>query len=146
MLKILNQIKNIIVSPSEVEITNVRIGSGCFGDVYKAIYVGKEIVVKQLKDKKNENSFFEEAELALKVPHPHIIQCYGYTEKNGFLFLLFEYATLGSLDTYLQKNKPPFNELLDLSIQLTAAIVFLHSRDIIHRGLFAFIFIYYWKL
>jgi len=75
------------------------------------------------------NLFFEEAELALQVPHPHIIQCYGYTEMNGFLYLLFEYAKLGSLNKYLQKTKPLFDQLLELSIQLTSAIVFFTFKE-----------------
>ena len=73
----------------------------------------------------------------MQLHHPHVIECYGYTEVNGELYLLFEYATLGSLDKYLESKKPGFSELLELCCQLCDALALLHENNIVHRELAA---------
>lgn len=112
---------------------NFKIGEGNFSVVYKATYAQKEIVAKELKDSKKQE-FFQEAVIALKLNHPCIIHCYGYTELNGRLYLLFEFAKHGSLDKYVKQNSLQNHELLNLSVQLIDALIFLHQQGIIHRG------------
>ena len=51
--------------------------------------------------------------------------------------LVLEYADSGTLNNYLENH---FNELdwchkLELALQLTSAVAYIHERDIIHRDL-----------
>ncbi|CAG8683377.1 8823_t:CDS:2 [Gigaspora margarita] len=70
--------------------------------------------------------------------HNNILEFYGIIEKelNEFVLIL-EYANNGTLKDYLYNNFCVLNwdDKLCLAKQLTDAIKFLHSHDIIHRDL-----------
>ncbi|KAJ1268762.1 hypothetical protein BS78_07G159300 [Paspalum vaginatum] len=98
-----------------------KIGSGSFGNVYKASYDGKDIAVKRLHSIEiDENQFISEFVNQISVKHEHIVGLVGYCYErvpvptnykgrpilcdNLYRVLCFEYMQGGSLEKYLQGN------------------------------------------
>uniref|UniRef100_A0ACD5WD24 Uncharacterized protein n=2 Tax=Avena sativa TaxID=4498 RepID=A0ACD5WD24_AVESA len=99
------------------EITNnfsdeLKIGSGCSGNVYKAVYNGEKIVAKvfhrhlRFEDQKFESEFPK----LMRIDHPNIIRVVGYcshleynNQYNGrYRILCSEFLQGGSLEKYLK--------------------------------------------
>ncbi|KAJ1276105.1 hypothetical protein BS78_05G188500 [Paspalum vaginatum] len=101
-----------------------KVGSGGYGDVYKAVYRGEKIAVKLLNSTKegiDDEQFKKELENHMKAQHPNIIRLVGYCNderkvyierKDGlsvfgrqiFRVLCFEYMPGGSLHTHISEN------------------------------------------
>jgi len=115
-----------------------RLGEGNFGDVYKGIWNGTTAVaLKKLKLQENNESFLTESSTLKKLHHPNIVQFLGiYTEKNGTLYIVTEFLSLGSLDLLLRENRNiEFNSLLDMCIQIVSGMIYLENQKIVHRDL-----------
>uniref|UniRef100_A0ACD6A7T8 Uncharacterized protein n=1 Tax=Avena sativa TaxID=4498 RepID=A0ACD6A7T8_AVESA len=101
------------------EITNnfsdeLNIGSGCSGNVYKAVYNGEKIVAKvfhrhlRFEDQKFESEFPN----LMRIDHPNIIRVVGYCshleyndQYNGrYRILCSEFLQGGSLEKYLKDS------------------------------------------
>jgi len=96
-----------------------KVGSGAYGDVYKALYNGEEIAVKKFHPLQgfNDEIFDNELRNLTKVSHQNIVRLLGYcyesrckySKYNGETIwatsmervLCFEYMQGGSLDRYI---------------------------------------------
>ncbi|PKC65754.1 kinase-like protein [Rhizophagus irregularis] len=122
------------------------IGTGGFGEVYRATWESSDTVVA-LKSLKNNNFMKEianEIELLHKFNfHKNIIKFFGITKKesknnmNLNYLLILEYADSGTLRNYLKYNfsKLDWNIKLQFAIQIADAISCIHQKNIIHRDL-----------
>ena len=135
--------------------TGAKIGSGQFGDVYKARFRGfLEVAAKQLKTD-NEEEDEEALEESFKViktmkglNHPNLIQLFGFTtgSREGN-FIIQEFMAEGDLKSYLQKlKKDPqrmkaktkiWSKLLSWNIEVARGMERLESLKIVHRDLAA---------
>ncbi|GBC05826.1 hypothetical protein RclHR1_06450004 [Rhizophagus clarus] len=127
----------------------IIIGIGIFGEVYKANLINTRFVVlkygfnKNLNTGKDEllNEFVKNLKLLLEVGfHPNIDRFLGITKDSKLNYILvFEYANEGNLRDYL-KTKFVYlnwNDKIQMALDITSGLRFLHSKEIIHRNLFS---------
>ena len=121
-----------------------KIGDGAFGEVYLTSkegdnlkYASKIINKKKLrKDKYNNTSLNNEISILLDIYHPNILKIIEIKETKDKIFLVTEYYNGGTLEEYLEKNKPLSEEIaLFLMRQIIDAVKYLHNKKIVHRNL-----------
>ncbi|VAI26276.1 unnamed protein product [Triticum turgidum subsp. durum] len=103
---------------------HLRIGTGGYGDVYKAVYNGREVAVKLLHVDTvqgiDDQQYINEVGNLLRVNHPNIIQLLGYSyetkselvqhnskrrlSQHIYRALCFEFFQGGSLDVRLREE------------------------------------------
>ena len=126
------------------------IGQGGMGAVYKArdIKFGRKVAVKEmsqhnLSDQETEEAterFRQEANLLARLTHPNLPSVYDYFEEGGRWYLVMDFIKGETLEAYIAKATDsilPLIEVLDIGIQLTRVLGYLHTRPtpIIFRDL-----------
>ena len=116
-----------------------QIGSGSFGNVFKAsaadgeIFALKEIEAKAGLDKyiRTELDIVEE-----KLSHPNIVQIYEHFVDDS-IYIAMEYCSLGDLSGYIVglKKEPDIKQRINFMSQIALGVNYLHSQNIIHRDL-----------
>ena len=123
-----------IIQRDELQIGN-QLGSGAFGVVYKALWKGDVVAVKQVRSDRLENregakkDFMKELGLMLSLRHRHIVNCYGGS-CDPELVLVMELMERGSLSDCLRDRPEEFAwAQLGQKILCDAAkgLVYLHS-------------------
>uniref|UniRef100_A0AC35UHA7 Tyrosine-protein kinase n=1 Tax=Rhabditophanes sp. KR3021 TaxID=114890 RepID=A0AC35UHA7_9BILA len=128
--------RNAIVLKNEV-------GSGQYGDVYEGCWQphGKVVAVKTLKEETMPlHEFLAEAEIMKNLNHPNLISLIGVCTREAPYFIITEFMNKGNLLDYLRKlnkNALPPSVLLHMASQVAAGMVYLESRNIIHRDIAA---------
>lgn len=115
-----------------------HIGSGGMGDVYKAYHtvLGRTAAVKILHQKEYANRFRNEAYIQSGVNHPNIARLYESVLTGEYPCIIMEYVEGTALDEYLhRKGKLSSNETEQLIAQVSAALAYLHQKDILHRDI-----------
>ena len=120
-----------------------KIGEGGAGTVYRAFQpaIGRDVAIKVLRPKYANNvefihRFQTEAELIIRLEHPHIIPLYDYWYNESGVFIVMRLLRGGSLRTVLDKHGrwlPQFAaHLID---QVSSALSVAHGVGIVHRDL-----------
>lgn len=118
--------------------------SGGMGTVYfvKHLHWGITLAVKTLlSDRVREEAvvkrFIREAEIWVELGmHPHIATCYYVRMLGEMPHIFIEYVNGGSLKEWLRRReKREFVEILDIVIQISRGMVYIHEKEIIHRDL-----------
>lgn len=129
-----------------------QIGKGSFATVYKATYrktnslVAIKSVVRSSLTRRLLENLETEINILRTVKHPSIVELIDCLKSRNHIHLVMEYCSLGDLASYMRKRKeyPALrNEYgglkMDISkyfvSQLGEAMLFLRSRDIIHRDI-----------
>ena len=121
-----------------------KIGDGAFGEVYitskegdNLKYASKIINKKKLrKDKYNNTSLNNEISILLDIYHPNILKIIEIKETKDKIFLVTEYYNGGTLEEYLEKNKPLSEDIVQfLMRQIIDAIKYLHNKKIVHTNI-----------
>jgi len=135
-------------SSSDYEIIRI-LGEGTFGKVYKVlckknnkVYSMKMVNIIELK-KKNENAdivAYNEISLLEELEHPHIIKYYKKFIEGSYLYIIFEYASNGDINGFINTNKAfdkyiPEERLWNIFLQCMSALTYSHSRKVIHRDI-----------
>lgn len=131
---------NRIVGPFEV---GERIGVGGMGIVYRAIYtkngarVALKILSPDVSDSESLQRRFErEISILKKLQHPNIVRYYGGGKLGIQRFYAMELVEGGSVEDYLKKKKRlPWEEALEMAIQVAKALEHAHDAGVIHRDL-----------
>ena len=120
------------------------IGTGGMSVVYKAHSVRDKSEIFAIKVLKEEyftnetmrNRFKQEATLIDKLNHPNIIKVIERGEYKGKLFITMEFLQGETLNVLIEREAPIDLELcFHVLIQVTDALVLIHSNNIIHRDL-----------
>ncbi|CAG9329872.1 unnamed protein product [Blepharisma stoltei] len=122
--------------------TGRLLGSGGFGKVYLATEraSGKDIALKitpkSTLDRHSEILLRREIEIQARINHKSIIRLYGYFQDESMIYIVLEYASRGSLFSYI-KEHGPISELDTKFIikKIAKGIRFLHNLGILHRDL-----------
>ena len=123
-----------VIQHGELQIGN-QVGAGAFGIVYKALWKGDLVAVKQVRSDRLENiegakqAFMTELHLMLSLRHRHIVNCYGGS-CDPELVLVMELMERGSLRDCLRDRPDEFAwAQLGQKILCDAAkgLVYLHS-------------------
>lgn len=139
LMKELNKLgKNKIKTSKVSEVRSNLIGSGAFGDVRKAIWHGKKVAVKEIKEFNRKNETFKtEINLLKNIQHENIIKIYHYNSTMDKI--LFEYAEGGCLNDVLHTTNVKYTteHAFNWAYQIAKGISHLHQRNppIIHRDI-----------
>jgi len=127
-----------------------KVGSGGYGDVYKAIdsQFDRLVAIKEMSQSGlspqeiNEASeaFKREAFLLAALTHPGLPSIYDYFTENDRWYLVMSFIEGETLEAYLdrsQKGRLPVDKVLYIGIQLASVLSYLHARKppIIFRDL-----------
>ena len=129
-----------MIGPFEV---GDRIGVGGMGIVYRATYTknGAQVALKILSPELSETEslqrrFEREVSILKKLQHPHIVRYYGGGKFGTQRFYAMELIAGGSVEDLLkQKKKLPWEEALDIAMQVAKALEHAHEAGVIHRDL-----------
>ncbi|MEI6131927.1 MAG: Stk1 family PASTA domain-containing Ser/Thr kinase [Bacillota bacterium] len=120
-----------------------EIGGGGMSVVYKAqcSLLKRFVAVKILRQEYTYDSeivqrFNFEAQSAAKLQHPNIVSIFDVGEDLGYQYIVMEYVNGVTLKEYIKrKSRLVWDETLDFSIQIAAALEHAHKNMIIHRDI-----------
>eukprot|EP00727_Mastigamoeba_balamuthi_P000168 m51a1_g10148 putative serine threonine kinase (1495) ;mRNA; f:85313-90906 len=130
------------VDPSEVNISDVQLGRGNFGTVYKGEWRGQTVCVKKFFQQKVDKVTLGEVERQLKeiailteLRHPSIVLFMGACIEPNNMFILSEWMDMGSLRQVLSSQKIEFTLGTQILTSVCQGMIYLHMSGIIHRDL-----------
>ncbi|GLB44662.1 putative tkl lisk lisk-dd1 protein kinase [Lyophyllum shimeji] len=120
-----------------------KLGAGSFGNVYKGVYLGIDVAIKEVLPSKEYDvaKYFErEWRLMKECRHPNICLFIGLSrapEPDGRIFIVSEFIDNGNVRMYIHDKTKPFPWRLRISFatDVTRALAYLHARKCIHRDL-----------
>ena len=117
-----------------------KIGSGGQGTVYKALdtKLNRTVVIKVLPPEltaktANFKRFEREAQLCSQLDHPNICTIYDFHEANGIFYIAMQYVEGKNVRQLVAGRPLELKSALSIAIQVTDALAFAHSKNIIHR-------------
>jgi len=133
-----------------------KLSSGAAKKVYRGEWLGQKVAIAIMGSRSNEsldlnNLVKKEAGFLLKLQHPNIVVCYGYSyihnapwpaskpegKPAGYLVLELMEEDLGRAMEKHMNSIGPFkiHVGLDILLQIVEAMVHLHKHNIMHRDL-----------
>lgn len=119
-----------------------EIGHGHYGAVFKGVYNKQQVALKKMlvNDEARLQELWKEISI-LKIlrahPHPNVIGFLGYASIEGAYYIVTEFADIGSLLNFLEKNylayEPRHKALM--ALQICEGMRCLERLGIIHRDL-----------
>ena len=118
------------------------LGAGGMGEVYLArdSRLGRTVALKVLtheifRDERRMKRFRQEAKVASSLNQPNILTVYEFGEVAGLTFLATEFIDGETLRHHLHEDKLKLGEILDIGIQVLAALDAAHEARIVHRDM-----------
>ena len=119
-----------------------RIGAGGMGEVYlaKDKELHRTVALKILptevaSDQRRMQRFKQEARIVSALNQPNILTIFEFAETDSLQFIASEYVDGKTLREYMRDKKLTLHELLDIAIQVTAALDAAHEAKIMHRDI-----------
>jgi len=120
-----------------------KIGGGGMATVYKAKcrLLNRFVAVKILRpeftnDEEFVKRFRVEAQAAASLSHPNIVSIYDVGYEDNIHYIVMEYVNGITLKDYIeQKGALPWQEAVDITIQVCSAIEVAHANNIVHRDI-----------
>ncbi len=118
------------------------LGKGGMGEVYLAIdpRLGRRVAIKLLPteftaDAERVRRFEQEARAASALNHPNIITIHEIGQADGAQYIVEEYVDGETLRQRMNRERMTLTEVLDVAIQIAAALAAAHEAGIIHRDI-----------
>jgi eukaryotic-like serine/threonine-protein kinase len=119
------------------------LGSGAMGVVYRGTNEksGREAAVKVVNGDyspggKIRDRFEREAEILQQFRHPNIVRFLAVGRFRGTSYIAMEYVQGDTLEKIIvERDHLPWREVVDLAIQMCAALHYAHEHGIVHRDL-----------
>ena len=120
-----------------------HIGTGGMGQVYLAqdtSELNRTVALKILPaevatDPKWMQRFIREARTVSGLNHPNILTIYEFGAHNSTRFMAMEYVDGMTLREHLNGNRLHLDEVLDIGVQVAAALNAAHESHVVHRDI-----------
>jgi eukaryotic-like serine/threonine-protein kinase len=119
-----------------------KLGSGGMGIVYAAedIRLSRKVALKFLpeesaEDPDAERRFKREADTIAQLNHPNICTIYEIDRHEGRAFIVMECLDGLNLKTYMSRRQLSTTEIVEISLQIAAALSLAHEKGIVHRDI-----------
>ncbi|CAE7675276.1 unnamed protein product, partial [Symbiodinium necroappetens] len=121
-----------------------RLGKGEFGEVFRGLYLNKEVAIKQLFFDENMTELVvqdlaREIDSFRHLSHKRLVRFLGACLELPNLCLVTEYMPGGSLHhlLHVRRQKLPASHAMNMCIQIADGVSYLHSQTptIVHRDL-----------
>lgn len=120
-----------------------HIGTGGMGQVYLAqdtSELDRSVAIKLLPadvaaDPKWMQRFIREARTVSGLNHPNVLTVYEFGVHNSTRFMAMEYVEGVTLREHLSANRLNLHEVLDVGMQIAAALNAAHEAHVIHRDI-----------
>ncbi|MER3632009.1 MAG: hypothetical protein C4325_07490, partial [Blastocatellia bacterium] len=119
-----------------------KIGSGGQGTVYKALdtKLNRIAVVKVLPPEltsktANFRRFEREAQLCSQLDHPNICTIYGFNDYEGIHYIAMQWVEGKNIRQLVNGRPLEVKSAISIAIQVTDALAYAHSKNIIHRDI-----------
>ncbi len=117
-----------------------RLGSGSFGEVWKAEDSQLERLValkfpRTTGESRQHARFIREAQLAAALRHPNIVSVHEVGIADGLAFIVADYIEGMNLKDWLQVNRPSAIDAATMMATLADALAHAHRRGIVHRDI-----------
>jgi serine/threonine protein kinase/Tol biopolymer transport system component len=119
-----------------------KLGEGGMGEVYLAqdTKLDRTVALKVLpadlaNDQSRMRRFAQEARTASSLSHPNVAHIYEIEEIEGVHFIAMEYIEGETLRERVARAPVDLNEILEISIQIAAALAAAHASAITHRDI-----------
>ena len=117
------------------------LGQGNMATVYKAHdpHIDRTLAIKVLRpercvDAEYRSRFLRESKAVGTLNHPNIVTIYDVGEVDNTPYIAMELLEGTPLDVFIkQKNRLDIKSIVLLGIQISEALQFAHSRNIVHR-------------
>ena len=84
----------------------------------------------------NINYLERELRIQYACDHPNILKLYGITiDNSGFPAMVLEYADKTLFDVIKKRNRLSNEQKIEITKEITEALVYLHQHNFIHRDL-----------
>jgi serine/threonine-protein kinase len=119
------------------------LGEGGMGIVYKAReMIGGQLVALKvmakglLHSREAQKRFLREAEVGLKLRHPHIVRIFARGEHAGHGYIAMEFLQGRTLRQKIKETgRLPWREVASIGAAIADALVAVHGLGIVHRDL-----------
>lgn len=128
-----------------------RIGSGQFGVVFRGRYNSTQAAIKmlQLDNHSSQQDFRKEALVLARIHHPHCVLFMGISVHEGYCYIITELMDQSlhsaifrtnsggelSSDILVNHKYIPFNTKINILLQISEAMIYLHSKGMVHYDL-----------
>jgi serine/threonine protein kinase len=119
-----------------------KLGAGGMGEVYLAedTRLDRTVALKILpadvaSDKRRMQRFKQEAKLASSLNQPNILTIFEFGDTESLHFIASEYVDGATLRERLGKSPVKLPEIIDISVQVAAALDAAHEAKIVHRDI-----------
>jgi eukaryotic-like serine/threonine-protein kinase len=119
-----------------------KLGGGGMGVVYEAedTRLARHVALKfipeeMVHDRKSLDRFVREARAASQLNHPGICTIHDIDDNGGHPFIVMEKLEGVSLKEKIRGKAMEVDEILDIGIQVAAALAASHAKGIIHRDI-----------
>ncbi|MCA1601176.1 MAG: protein kinase [Acidobacteria bacterium] len=120
-----------------------KLGAGGMGEVYLAqdtSELGRTVALKILpaevaKDKDRLQRFIQEARTVSNLNHPNILTVHEFGQTESASFMATEYVDGVTLRQHLSNRRLKLVDVLDVAIQIVAALNAAHEAGVTHRDL-----------
>jgi len=119
-----------------------KLGSGGMGIVYEAedARLPRKVALKFLPeesadDPDAERRFQREADTIAQLNHPNICTIYEIDRADGRAFIAMECVEGLNLKTYMARNQLSTGAIVEIALQIAAALGSAHAKGIVHRDI-----------
>ena len=119
-----------------------KAGAGGMGEIFKANdpRLNRTVAIKVLPSNiagspELRERFEREAKAISSLNHAHICTLYDIGHENGVEYLVMEFLEGETLSARLSRGPIPYEEMLQISIQIASGLDAAHNKGLIHRDL-----------